>query len=121
MLKTELEEAHERLLREFEAYKQQVRELAITTAKEQDWCDSGLAEALEELGLEPMSTRVSARVTVAFEVRGVTKANPGNVDQSFIVDSMVVEDGQIGLDGDWVQDETRLAYISASVTDVEVD
>lgn len=49
---------------EFEAYKKQVRDVAIEVAAEQGWCDDGLNERLQELGLEPMARQWEVTVTL---------------------------------------------------------
>jgi hypothetical protein len=52
---------------EHEAFKQQVREVAIRVAEEQTWCDNGLNEVLDELGLDRKEKpRYEVEVTVTY-------------------------------------------------------
>lgn len=46
------------------AFKAEVRDKAIEVAEERGWCDEGLNEVLEELGLEPKTTGWTGTVTV---------------------------------------------------------
>jgi hypothetical protein len=42
--------------REYDAFRDQVRDVAIRVAEDEGWCDSGLNEVLRELGLPPKTT-----------------------------------------------------------------
>lgn len=51
-------------VRELEAYKEQVREVAIRVADDQGWCRDGLNETLEELGLKKFVKKYLVTVQV---------------------------------------------------------
>lgn len=55
--------------RVMEAFKDQVREVAIRVADEEGWCDSGLNEVLEELGLEGKTSEGTLTLTVRVKVK----------------------------------------------------
>lgn len=59
-LRGELATAEQQL----EAFQVQVRDVAIRVAQDQNWCDQGLNEVLEELGLPRKSSRYRVSVTV---------------------------------------------------------
>jgi hypothetical protein len=42
--------------REYDRFREQVRDVAIRVAEDEGWCDSGLNEVLRELGLPPKTT-----------------------------------------------------------------
>lgn len=72
------------------AFQQQVREVAIRVADEQSWCDDGLNEVLEELGLdkkEPPEYDIEVHVTYRFRA---TRANNQSDEPSeeFITNSL---------------------------------
>jgi hypothetical protein len=116
MLKWELEEKYEALVREHEAFKIKVRDMAIQTAAEQSWCDDGLEEALDELGLERPDVRVSATVTVTFGVTGTTKTLTSDME-TFLGNSLV-RLNNVGLDEDW--QNASVDYTEIKVTNCEV-
>jgi hypothetical protein len=49
---TELTAQTERLQQQLENFREQVRKEAIRVAREQDWCDNGLNETMDNLGLD---------------------------------------------------------------------
>jgi hypothetical protein len=49
---------------EYDNFRTQVRDLAIEKREEMNFCVPGLNEALEELGLEPMTRRFKVPVTI---------------------------------------------------------
>lgn len=76
-------------LDQLERYKTKVREVAIRVADEQSWCDQGLNDVLEELGLEPNlhTYRVTVRVVLHQEV--TVEIQAGNRED---VEQLVDED-----------------------------
>lgn len=51
-----------------EQFKEQVVEVALEVAREQDWCDEGLARTLAKLGLDLPTVEVFRRITVEIDV-----------------------------------------------------
>lgn len=85
-------------------YQGQVRDKAIEVANEQGWCDAGLNEVLDDLGLqrkEPKKFRFE--VTATFEVEATVEAgNESEVSNDWIQASLSTGSSvTISLDGDW--------------------
>lgn len=57
-----------RVSREFEAFKNEVRDVAIRVADEQDWCRTGLNGVLEELGLKRYTKRFRVKLVVEIDI-----------------------------------------------------
>lgn len=70
-------QATERVRDAHEAFKVRVREHAIEVAERQGWCDQGLGETLEYLGLPPLVRRYTMTLTVT-----VTVENPDDESQA---------------------------------------
>ena len=62
--------------REFEAFRRQVREVAIRVAKEMSWCNDGLNEVLDELGLVNYTPRYA--VNMVFRVQVIVESDDEN-------------------------------------------
>lgn len=54
---------------QLEEYKARVRAKAIEVAREEEWCRSGLNEALEDLDLEPVESHFEMEITVKLKMR----------------------------------------------------
>lgn len=70
-------QATERVRETHEAFKVRVRDHAIEVAERQGWCDQGLGETLEFLGLPPLVRRYTMTLTVT-----VTVENPDDESQA---------------------------------------
>lgn len=110
--------AYDSVWAEFETFKSDVREKAIEVAGDNNWCDSGLNAALDELGLEPKSEPIwEGTVTVTFSIRG-TVSNSEDVCDSWVRDS-IRNLSMVEMDDDW-SDET-VVYTVDSVDGGIVD
>lgn len=96
-------------------FQQEVREVAIRVADEQGWCDSGLNEVLEELGLDSKEPpRVKATITVTMDVTGEVNRPITEISSDWILNSFQshrLENDP--MDSDWED-------VSVDVTNVEV-
>lgn len=79
--------------REFDEFKKRVRDLALETAEEQNWCDEGFNKAMMTLGLEPkpLNYRVTIRVFAYQDVEVELQASNEEEAVARVLDS---EDSQ---------------------------
>lgn len=82
--------------RDHEEFRVKVRDVAIRVARQQDWCDEGLNDVLEELGLPRKTQAYDVEVDVEFTLRKtitvrVDEATDGDSAREQ-VDSTLVED-----------------------------
>ena len=106
-----------RIARDFEAFKTQVRVVAIRVADEQNWCDSGLNEVLEELGLPRKQGEYRARVTVTFDLLIKNDTEPDEYDVRNYVENNV-DLNSYSTDFDEVEIESTDVYCD-SIEEVE--
>lgn len=78
------------------------REVAIRAAQEQGWCDNGLNEALEEIGLDPKGT--GAQTTFTFQI--TVEHEPGQISPQELRDDLVGVINHASQDDDWADDYT---------------
>ena len=101
-----------------EAFRTQVRDVAIRVAEEQGWCDDGLNDVLDELGLDPKEfprQRITVKVTRTFTI----EATPNRLDpdEEWTKASLSLDGfGDPTLDGDWFDEN-----VSCDDEDFEVE
>lgn len=105
--------------RRLDAFRAEVREKAIAVAEAQGWCDDGLNEVLEDLGLEPKQGQ-QVRFVVTLKVTMTGTANSGHdaTDAQFIEQSLQNTDVSLRLDSDWADYEVEESEVD-SIDDVE--
>lgn len=75
-------------------FKQSIVEKVLEKQSENDWCDAGVEEALEELGLELPRRDVEVRFTVTVRMSGVSPEMYRRVrddDESWVESSLTIE------------------------------
>lgn len=98
------------------AFQKQVREKAIEVAEAESWCDEGLNEALEELGLERKENpEYEIEVTVKFKFRARRTNSSEKPGDDFIRDSLSGIEN-VCLDNDWDQSQSDydVEYVSST-------
>jgi hypothetical protein len=94
-------------------FQEQVRDVAIRVAEEQSWCDNGLNEVLEELGLERKEKEYEVEVRVegwAYVTVTVTATNDDEAGEKAIEE---IENGnQDTSDLDWNVESTEVHEVS---------
>jgi len=100
--KADLEEEVARLTQERTDLHQRIRDEVKRVAEENDWCQDGQREALNNLGVEPISNRFEGMIVVRINVSGdsVSQVDPSArfLRDSFDHDQLV---DHLGLDDDW--------------------
>lgn len=102
-------------------FAEQVRDVAIRVAESEGWCDDGLNEVLEELGLEPKRAKeYRIEVTVRYVLTGrPTVANADSVTEDWVSNSVKIGE-DIRLDDDWDECDVNSAEVE-SVSYEETD
>lgn len=80
--KAELEYELETLKKEHEEFIDKVRTVAQETAMQQGWCDAGVREAFEKLGI-PSGRRVSGKVVVEINFSAECERSPEVVARDY--------------------------------------
>lgn len=102
---------------ELDAFKAQVREVAIRVADEQDWCNPGLNAVLDELGLPKKVTRFKVPVTVTASQQVWVEVDADDEDDA--LDQVERSDVRDAIDrNDWeINDWEKTEYQSVEPAD----
>ncbi len=98
------------------SFRDQVREVAIRVAGENGWCDSGLNEVLDELGLDPKTStwlvevEVTARQTRTVSVEAVSEE--AAQDQVVQNEDEVLSSEIDSYDWEWDSDDVEIQSVS---------
>lgn len=111
---SEADAARRQVVREFDAFKQKVREKAIEVAEEENWCHDGLNDALSDLGLpEVRKPQKEIRFVVEYRAYATLNGEPGLDEDGQPVKSWVeksfsegdLKRGNVKMDEDWLDFE----------------
>mgnify|MGYP001550756403 CR=1 FL=1 len=100
---------------EHEQFRTQVREKAIEVAANEGWCDSGLNEALEELGLEPKTRTFDVEVQVTASQMVTIEVEAADEDEAREIAERDMEseiENEINMH-DWDIDERNVESVEA--------